>query len=339
MARKVVEHTGHTGEHYIALTRAEWRRTFRSAAGGGVLTAGTALGKYAIAAAALAPLAAGMGFAGNYAASFVAMQFLGMTLASKQPAMTAASLAGVLEGSVDRNRLEHLVAGITRSQAMATLGNVLAAIPATLALALLWRWVAGHPSWIPATAAHSLHGLHPFRSWTIPFAALTGVMLWMSSLVAGWAANWSAYRRLPEALATHRRLHYWLGPRGAEWIGRMTERHFSGVAGYLALGFLLGFTPVALAFAGSTWRSATSPSTRPPSPSAPCRTPRPGGTSPGDWRASSSSGSATSGCPSALALRTAMRARGVEGERNLFLGLVRRMVREPGRFLGPPEEE
>jgi site-specific recombinase len=143
-----------------------------------------------------------------------------------------------------------LVAGITRSQIMATLGIVLATIPAALALGLAWAWLTGAPLLSPATAEHSLHGLHPLRSWSLPFAALTGVFLWLSSLAAGWAANWSAFRRLPEALAGHRRLLRWVGPARAGVLARLVEVHLSGVIGYLVLGFLLGFMPVLFVFMG-----------------------------------------------------------------------------------------
>jgi site-specific recombinase len=250
MARKVVEHTGQTGEHYIANTRAEWIGTFWSAAWGGVLTAFTAALKYAIAAAAMAPMIAGFAFAGNYTASFVIMQLAGFTLASKQPAMTAASLAGALEDRLPGKALVDLVAGISRSQFMATVGNVLWTIPAALLLGLAWRKLTGDPMLSPETAAHSLAGLHPLRSWTLPFAALTGVFLWMSSLAAGWAANWSAFRCLPQALAGHRRLIYWLGPERAALVGRFVARNLGGVCGYIALGFLLGFMPVVFTFMG-----------------------------------------------------------------------------------------
>jgi site-specific recombinase len=250
LARKVVEHTGQTGEHYIANSRAEWVRTFWSAAGGGALTALTAGVKYGIAAMPLAPMVAGLAFALNYTGSFVAMQFGHLTLASKQPAMTAASLAGAMEDQRDDGMVVDLVAGITRSQFMATLGNVLVAIPAAILLGLAWAKLTGAPALSAETAAHSLHSLHPFRSWTLPFAALTGVFLWMSSLAAGWASNWSAFRRLPEALATHRRLVCWLGPDRAFRVGALVERHLGGVAGYTVLGFLLGFMPVVFAFMG-----------------------------------------------------------------------------------------
>jgi site-specific recombinase len=195
-------------------------------------------------------MVAGLALAGNYAVSFWIMQFAGFTLASKQPAMTAASLAGALEERRPGEALVEMAAGIARSQVMAALGNVLCTIPAALALGLAWQFLSGHPVVGAAAAAHGLHSLHPLRSWTLPYAALTGVFLWLSSLAAGWAANWSAYRRLPQALARHRRLAFWLGPERALAAGALVERHLGGVVGYLVLGFLLGFLPVAFAFMG-----------------------------------------------------------------------------------------
>ena len=338
MARKVVEHTGQTGEHYIARSRAEWLGTLGSAAGGGILTAFTALGKYALAGAALAPLAAGLAFSGNYAVSFVAMQLAGYTLASKQPAMTAASLAAALEEGHPRADLLPLVAGITRAQVAATLGNLLATLPATLVLALLWRMATGQP-WVgPEVARHSLHGLDPFRSLTIPFAVLTGVMLWLASLVAGWAANWSAFRRLPEAVAGNRRLRSWLGAGRADWVGGQVARHFSGVAGYLALGFLLGFLPVLSVFAGLpvevrhvTLNAASL---------ALCAV-----QDAPDWPAIAwalagilAIGVCNFTVAFSLSLRTALRARGLGGRERLGPWLWRRFLADPWLFLGPPKE-
>ena len=343
LARKVVEHTGQTGEHYIANSRAEWLNTFWSAAGGGVLTAFTAGAKYGIAAMPLAPMVAGLAFALNYTGSFVTMQFAHLTLASKQPAMTAASLAGAMEDQRDGDNVVDLVAGITRSQFMATLGNVLVTIPAAMLLSFLWGALTGTPVLSSETAAHSLKSLHPFRSWTLPFAALTGVFLWVSSLAAGWASNWSAYRRLPEALATHRRLIAWLGARRAARIGALVDRHLGGVVGYMALGFLLGFMPVAFAFMGlhlevrhvtlsaaslglcaaQAMRSGVWP-----------------------WRELAWAllgilgiGIFNFGVSFDLALRTARRARGLDqkGLSNLRLKITKAFRQSPWRFLGPPK--
>lgn len=342
LARKVVEHTAQTGEHYIANTRQEYRRTFGSAAGGGVLTAFTAALKYGIAALPLAPMVAGLAFALNYTASFVIMQFAHFTLASKQPAMTAASLAGAMEEQRDHGQVVALVAGITRSQVMATLGNVLVTVPAAVLLALAWARLTGAPALGETTAAHSLRSLHPLRSMTLPFAALTGAFLWLSSLAAGWASNWSAFRRLPEAVARHPALCRLAGPAGAVRVSRLLERHLGGVAGYAVLGFLLGFMPVAFAFMGLPIevRHVTLSAA-----GIGLCVARAVDTGLWPWRDLAWAGLGILGIGLCnfgvafdLALRTARRARGLAPERlgDLRRQLTRAFRTRPWRFLGPP---
>jgi site-specific recombinase len=250
LARKVTEHTAETGEHYQVVTEKDWDATSWSAAGGGAITAFTALAKYGIGAMPLSPLFSGVAYALNYSTSFVAMQLAHFTLASKQPAMTGAALAQALEYRDDPAVEVELVARITRSQMAATLGNVLTTIPISAGFVALGWWLTGTPLLTAETAEHTLHGVHPFLSATIPFAILTGVLLWLASLAAGWAANWSAYRGLPEAIARHRGLRRALGAERAAVLGGLTRQHLSGVVGYLALGALLGFLPVAFQFAG-----------------------------------------------------------------------------------------
>ncbi|WP_243301042.1 site-specific recombinase [Geothrix oryzisoli] len=250
LARKMVEHTGETGEHYIARDRAEWWAMGRSAAGGGLLTAGTALLKISLSLLPLAPLVSGLALTANYAVSFCAMQLLGFSLASKQPAMTAAALAQALEENDGQAQEIELVAAITRTQVIATFGNVLSTMPVAAGLVAAWVWLTGHAPIDHEAALHGLQGVHPFHGWTLAFAALTGVLLWLSSLAAGWTANWSAYRCLPEALAQNHRLRSWLGVAGAEALGRFVHRHLAGFAGYTALAALLVFVPMGFAFAG-----------------------------------------------------------------------------------------
>jgi site-specific recombinase len=342
LARKVVEHTGQTGDHYIANTRAEWRATFGSAAGGGALTAFTAGLKYGIAAMPLAPMVAGLAFALNYTLSFITMQFAHFTLASKQPAMTAASLAGALEDPGREEQVVDLVAGITRSQIMATLGNVLVTIPAALLLGLGWAALTGETALSAETAAHSLRSLHPLRSWTVPFAILTGGFLWLSSLAAGWASNWSAFRRLPEAVASQPRLRRWLGPAGAARVGQLLEQHLGGVVGYAVLGFLLGFMPVVFTFMGL--HLEVRHVTLSAAGIGLCLAQAMGsGLWPGRDLGWALLGIAAIGVCNFwvsfdLALRTARRARGLDpaGMAGLHQHLGRAFRRRPWRFLGPP---
>jgi site-specific recombinase len=345
LSRKIVEHTGETGEHYIARNRAEWRAMGWSATGGGLLTAGTALLKFGFTALPLAPLLSGLALAANYALSFCAMQLLGFSLASKQPAMTAAALAGALEEEgEDQAREIGLVAAITRTQVIATLGNVLATIPVAVGIAALWIRLTGHGPLGPEAAHHGLHGTHPFHGWTLVYAAMTGVLLWLSSLAAGWTANWSAYRCLPEALAQDRRLRAWFGPGGAAALGRFVHRHLAGFAGYAALGGLLVFVPMAFAFAGihAEVRHVTLQAASLALASASL------------WAEGSLAwqdalwgllgvgliGAFNFAISFALALWTALRARDLSGRAGRRLGwaLLQAFNRQPGRFLLPPKE-
>lgn len=250
LALKVTEHTAETGEHYQVASGKDWDDTSWSAAGGGAVTAFTALAKYGLGAIPFSPLLSGVALAFNYSASFIAMQFAHFTLASKQPAMTGAALAQALENRENSEQEVELVARITRSQIAATLGNVLTALPVSAGFVVLGWWLTGEPLLAPDTAEHTLHGMHPFLSLTIPFAMLTGALLWLASLAAGWAANWSAYRGLPEAIARHSGLRRAFGDPRAAALGSLTRQHLSGTVGYLALGILLGFLPVAFKFAG-----------------------------------------------------------------------------------------
>jgi site-specific recombinase len=252
LARKIIERAGETGEHYITASRSEYFKMLLSAAGGGFLTCGTTALKYLIAWAHLAPFVEGMLSAVNYAGSFIVMQFLGFTLATKQPSMTAAALAGSMRESANDKDLSGLVttiARITRSQLAAAIGNIFVVIPTAITFDVVYRNQIGHSFLDPETATYVLASLHPTQSGTIFYAALTGVLLWVSSVGAGWLENWAVYRRLPEAIAEHR-VQRFVGRRVTGYFSRVFSRNISGIGGNTTLGVLLGMTPVAGKFFG-----------------------------------------------------------------------------------------
>jgi site-specific recombinase len=250
MARQIVTHTGKSGEHYIAESRSEWRSAGYGAIGAGGITAFTALFKYVFASMALAPLWTGIAHSVNYTASFVLMQFLGWMLASKMPSMTAAALCAALENDDGMRSEVNLVTAITRTQTIVTVGNLLGAIPMAILIDLFMQWKIGNPFLTHEAAMHGLTSMDPWRSLTVPFAALTGCFLWLSSLAAGWTANWMALHRLPAGLAQSRRLRRTLGTEPAVELAQIVEHHLSGVAGYVCLGLLLGLLPFVSVFAG-----------------------------------------------------------------------------------------
>jgi site-specific recombinase len=252
LARKIIERAGQTGEHYITSSRKEYFKMLASAGGGGVLTTGTCALKYLVGWGQFAPFVEGMLNASNYAGSFILMQFLGFTLATKQPSMTAAALAGSMResaGFTDLTGLVSTIARITRSQLAAAIGNIGLVIPAALLFDFAHLTYVGRHFLDEHTAQYVIKSLHPTQSGTIFYAALTGVLLWLSSVGAGWLENWAVYRRLPEAIAEHR-IRRLLGSRLTHWASKVFAHNISGIGGNATLGVLLGMTPVMGKFFG-----------------------------------------------------------------------------------------
>jgi site-specific recombinase len=218
--------------------------------GAGAITAFTALFKYGFTFMPLAPFWIGIAHSVNYAVSFILMQFLGWSLASKMPSMTASALCTALEKEDGMRSEVNLVTAITRTQTIVTIGNLLGAIPISMLIDLFIQWKAGNPFLTHEAAMHGIHSLHPFQSFTILFAALTGCFLWLSSLAAGWTANWMRLHRLPAGLAQSRRLRQSLGTEGAVEMAAIVDHHLSGVIGYTCLGLLLGLVPFVAVFTG-----------------------------------------------------------------------------------------
>ena len=247
LARKVIERVGHTGEHYVTATRREYWKMLASASGGGFLTAFTVIGKFFTKWGHFAPAIDGLLSAGNYAASFILMQLLGFTLATKQPSMTAAALAATIKelknGKHQMDDLVALIARISRSQFAAACGNVLTVIPVAIGIDFIWMAVKGHHFLDDKTAAKTIASFHPTETGTIFFAALTGVLLWLSSLGAGWLENWVTYRRLPDAIR-HHRLGKVFGRKRMERWATFVSNESAGIGGNSTLGFLLGMTPI-----------------------------------------------------------------------------------------------
>ena len=347
LARKVIERAGKTGEHYVTSSRREYFGMLGSAFGGGVLTLGTLVAKFLITRGPgnISPFVDGVLSSVDYAASFLVMQFLGFTLATKQPSMTAAALAGTIRDRAGPGQLDELVrliARIARSQFAAAVGNVSGVIATSLLFDLAYTAATGE-TFLSAPEAHkTIASFDPLGSGTIIFAAWTGVLLWMSSLAAGWFENWIVYRRLPEAIAHHRWGKRFGQPRMARWA-HFLEHQAAGIGGSIALGVLLGMAPKLAKFIGipldvrhitlSTGSLTLSMSTLGLDGA---------GTAPFVWACVGIAiiGLLNFGVSFALALVVALRAREVprSERRTLPVAVLRRFVRRPFEFFYPPKD-
>jgi site-specific recombinase len=246
LARRVVERAGDAGEHYLTRTRAEQHAMLGAAAGGGGITALLIVTKSLLTLAKL-PLFFDALFVGlNYGLGFVAMQLSHFTLATKQPAMTAAALAGAIaeKGDTGFGPLVEQVARASRTQLFALMGNVGVVVPVAFVVDLLLRFVVGRPLLEPAYADKLIAAHHPWQSGTVFHAAVTGVWLWAASLLAGGMENWFVLRELGGAIASNRLLRGLVGAARTQRVARFMRNHISGFGGNLCFGLLLGFMPL-----------------------------------------------------------------------------------------------
>ncbi len=250
LAAKVAERNSETGEHYITRDHAEYRKMVGNAAGGGALTAITTALKFAVMACGLSAFWYGFWSGVVYAVSFVVIQLLHFTLATKQPAMTAPAMAAKLKDMNAPGALDAFVDEVThlvRSQTAAVLGNVAVVFPATLVLALVVAQLRGAPMIDQATAGYVLHSLSLLGP-SVLYAAFTGVLLFASSILGGWAENWFVLHRLDSAIRYNPRITAVLGvPRAQRWAG-FWRVNISGFASNISLGFMLGLVPSVMAF-------------------------------------------------------------------------------------------
>jgi site-specific recombinase len=252
LAAKVAERSSETGEHYITRTRAEYGAMLRDASGGGALMALTTAAKFGVMALGLSSFWFGYWAGVVYALSFVVIQLLHFTVATKQPAMTAPAMAAKLQDLKAPGALESFVDEVThlvRSQVAAIIGNVVVVFPLVLGLSLLMQLVWGKPL-IDAEHAHHVLESLTLLGPSLLFAAFTGVLLFSSALLGGWVENWFVLHRLESALRYNPRIGAWLGAARAMRWAHFMRQHISGLASNISLGFMLGLVPPILGFLG-----------------------------------------------------------------------------------------
>jgi site-specific recombinase len=252
IARKMVERTGRSGEHYIARSKAEYGQMWLAALGGGLLTVVTAALKLRIVEANAPPFVEGFVAGTNYAASFVLLHSLHLALATKQPAATAAARAGIVRDNrgVERSsKIADFVARITRTQLAAAIGNVTAVCIGGVVFDKIYTALFQRSFLSDDTAGHVYEALHALASGTAFYAIVTGVLLWLAALAGGWCENFAVFYRLPEAIAESP-LGKRLGRSRMKAIGRALDRNVGPWSSSIVLGYLLGFTPVIGEFFG-----------------------------------------------------------------------------------------
>ncbi len=241
VARNVTDYASQRGEHYIADSRAAWWAMARSAAGGGVIIGLMAIVKIRLSLWHLPPLTEGLVFGLNYGLGFCLIHLLHFTVATKQPAMTAASIAATLEGTrrADLGRLTDLVQNVARTQLVAVLGNIGLALPMGALICFLWPLVWGELLAPTEKTLAMLADLNPLSGAAALFAAIAGVGLFLSGLASGYFDNQARYYQLGARLASTPWMRR-LGKDRARRAGAALDAHYGPLLGNLLFGMYLG---------------------------------------------------------------------------------------------------
>ncbi|MGO1283416.1 MAG: site-specific recombinase, partial [Psychrobacter sp.] len=196
---------------------------------------------------ALAPM--GRAFVNSmiYGLGFVFIHVIRGTVATKQPAMTAAAIASTISESSGKKshqltKLSELVVDILRTQFIAIMGNVMLAVPVALLISFAWLQYTGVPMIDTEKAEHLLHDLDPFQSLALPHAAIAGVYLFLAGLIAGYYDNLAVYNNVGARIQRHKLLKFILPKTWLTRLGGFVEANLGAIMGNFLFGVFLGST-------------------------------------------------------------------------------------------------
>ncbi|EPE65023.1 hypothetical protein I139_07338 [Pasteurella multocida 2000] len=244
LARSITQNKSDHGEHYITRDAKEYRNMFFSAAGGGILIALMALFKLYLGDLIEDRVWRGIAEGLNYGIGFTLIFMLHCTVATKQPAMTAARFAETVDNGQGKSvnlQLAQLLIDVFRSQTVAVLGNVTLAISVACLLALGYQHYVGTPLLSDAEIAYQQKSLDPMKG-SLWFAAIAGFWLFFSGIISGYFDNRSNYLNLKMRLRNHPILRRLLTRNMRYKFAEYWHDNYGSIMGNLCFGLLLGLT-------------------------------------------------------------------------------------------------
>jgi len=133
-----------------------------------------------------------------------------------------------------------MIAKTMRSQAVAIFGNVVLAIPTAILIAWAIFYFSGQQFITPDKAHHLLNDINPVQSAALFYAAIAGVCLFLSGLIAGYHDNLAIYNKIPQRLRALNWLQKLLGVARLNRVASYIENNLGALAGNFYFGCLLG---------------------------------------------------------------------------------------------------
>jgi len=249
MSHLITNHTAETGTHYITSTFKAYMKMFWKASGGGVIVGALCVLKMLYSYVPASDFAHAFLFSMNYAMGFVMIYLMHFTLATKQPAMTAATMAKVLSEGGSRNaylEFAHVVSQLFRSQFIAFVGNVLLSFPVSLAI-IYGLEILFKQNFAFEKSGKLLYDLDPFQSKAILHACIAGLFLFISGVISGNLSNNAVFFQIPKRIAKNPFINYFFGQRIAKQLSVYYSKNWAGIVSNFWFGVFLGATaPIGL---------------------------------------------------------------------------------------------
>ena len=250
LSYEVTQHTAKTGEHYITKDRKEYFKMFWRALGGGFIVGILCIIKVFLSNINTSAFGHAFFYSLNYSLGFIAIYVMGFTLATKQPAMTASALISALEADRKNKNLPddekhrafaEFFARVFRSQFIAFVGNVLTAF--SVPLLLIWliditfNYNLALTKW-----QHLITDLSPIHSLAILHAAIAGVYLFLSGIIAGAVANRDKHQHIYYRIQEHPLLKLSFGRTRTKKLSQLYEKKWAGIISNFWFGIFMGTT-------------------------------------------------------------------------------------------------
>lgn len=249
IAYEITTHTAKTGEHYITESAKEYRTMFYKSLGGGVVVGFLCIFKLMLSKVDTSQFGHAFYYSMNYSLGFITIYLLGFTLATKQPAMTAAALIRAIEedrkknvnGIASDSSFAELFSRVFRTQFIAFVGNVFAAFPVSLAIIWLWYYFTDY-NLAGTKYPVLLNDISPFHSPLIFHSAIAGVFLFLSGIISGSISNRNKHNNVPYRIAEHPILKLTIGKDRALRLASWVEKKWPGVFSNFWFGVFMGTT-------------------------------------------------------------------------------------------------
>ena len=241
LSLQILDHKSKTGEHYITTTRSEFFSFFYSSLKGGMIVAVMVLLKIILHNLHLPLFWEAMSYSLLYAIGFVFIQVIGATLATKQPAMTASSIAATMDQEDSTHTsLAIMISKIWRSQFISFVGNLLASFPFAMLLAYGYKTLTGNPVCDNSASQELLSSIHPVESLCLWYACITGFFLFISGVFSGWVDNKIVFSNIPARILNLSSFRKKSGSPRMQKVVNYLEHSGGALAGNVLLVFLLG---------------------------------------------------------------------------------------------------